>query len=64
MKSIFYRKKIKSLIKRYKKFHPKCKVKYIPDYFASIEIYDKNGVQVSALELWEFCRNIEELEKK
>lgn len=64
MKRIFYPKQVKSLIKRYKKFHPMGKVKYIPEYFASIEIYDSNDIQVSALELWEFRRKIEELEKK
>jgi hypothetical protein len=62
MKSIFYPKNVKSLIKRYKNFHPKCKVKYIPEYFASIEIYDKNYIQISALELYEFRQKIEELE--
>jgi len=64
MNKIFYPKKVKSLIKRYKKFHPKCKVKFIPKYFASIEIYNSDDVQVAALELWEFRQNIEDLEKK
>jgi len=61
---IFYPKVVKKLIKRYKKVSPHGKVKYIPKYFAPIEIYDTNDVQISALELWEFREKIENLENK
>jgi hypothetical protein len=56
-------KYIKELIKEYKKLKPDCKVKYIPEHFASIEIYNSGGL-ISVLEPFELRQEVDRLKIK
>jgi hypothetical protein len=56
-------KSIKKLIKEYKKLKPNCKVKYIKEHYASLEIYNSGGL-ISVLEPFEFRQEIDFLKTK
>lgn len=53
------KKSIKKLIKKFKKIEPNLKVKYKPEQYASIEIYNKGGL-ISVLEPYQLRQQIEQ----
>jgi hypothetical protein len=53
---------MKKLIKEYEKLNPGCKIKYIPENFASIEIYNSGGL-IAILEPFELRVEVERMLK-
>ena len=57
------KKSIKKLIKEYEKIKPNCKVKYIEEHYASIEIHNSGGL-ISVLEPFELRQEVDFVKSK